>query len=273
MGASNQIRSSRLGLLLCACLLVAGCGKKRKLGEVPAATGDSTRTLATTTAPARDIRVNNVQTPGQFILLRGTGRYEAKDQATSVTYRIHIEQGRRIWISAGVMGFEGVRILATPEQFSAVDRLNKRYIQGGYAALGTRIGTNVDYRLLEDILLGNATLQNPLYQPYGAADPAGQPPASFSLTDGRYLLRYFIAPDLLKLDRLQAFDAAGQQVTEAVYSNFQPAGAAALPVARQLDVAVPPRAARVQLQHREVVLGAEGLTFAFSIPDGYEAIQ
>lgn len=208
-------------------------------------------------------------------MLRGQGRYESPATNISINYRIHIERGQRIWLTAGVGPLEGVRLLATPQQFSAIYRLDRKYIQGDYTSLQNRLGISVDYQLLEDLLLGNATTQSPLYQSYPVPVSEGQAQPTYRLRDARYILNYFLNPEA-KLERLQAVDASGQAMTEAIYSGFDrvpsPQGDAAL-IAKQVDVAVPLKGTRVQLQHRDVVLGAEGLTFAFSIPPGYEPIQ
>lgn len=60
-----------------------------------------------------------------------------------------------LWISFSMLGIEGARILATRDTVRFIDRVNSKFFVGDYAFLSERLNTEVDFDMLQAILIGN----------------------------------------------------------------------------------------------------------------------
>jgi hypothetical protein len=54
-----------------------------------------------------------------------------------------------------MLGIEGARILATRDTVRFIDRVNSKFFVGDYAFLSERLNTEVDFDMLQAILIGN----------------------------------------------------------------------------------------------------------------------
>lgn len=60
-----------------------------------------------------------------------------------------------LWISFSLLGIEGARILVTKDTVRFIDRVNSKYFVGDYAFLSELLNTEVDFEMLQSILIGN----------------------------------------------------------------------------------------------------------------------
>lgn len=213
----------------------------------------------------------------QTLQIRGSARFEGEGTSQRVSYRIHIERGQRIWAVATVLGFEGARLLATPGGCQVIVRPQRKVYEDGYGKVREQIGFNVDYAVLEDILLGNLSLENPFYRRHTVALPTlpvGWLPGAPSLTlaERQTLMNYFLNGERARPERIVVVDSAMGPSSLLRYDRWQSAEAQLLPYL--LDVEVQrPRYGRLVLEHREVVLNPTGLSFSFAVPAEYERVR
>lgn len=75
---------------------------------------------------------------------------------TSFRGQIRMRKDSAIWISfSPALGIEMARILITTDSVKFINRLNKTFFVGDYDFVCDFVGTNVDYDILQSILLGN----------------------------------------------------------------------------------------------------------------------
>ncbi len=77
----------------------------------------------------------------------------------SVNANIRIAKDSIVWISARKFGFEIGRIMLSLDSVWLMDRISNRYFAGDYAFFGQQFNLDVDYDMVEALLLGNP-LQN-----------------------------------------------------------------------------------------------------------------
>ena len=73
----------------------------------------------------------------------------------SANARIRLVKDSAIWIAVSKLGFEIGRALITPDTIFGIERIQKTYIKTDYDYLSEQIGFNVDYKFLEDFIIGN----------------------------------------------------------------------------------------------------------------------
>jgi hypothetical protein len=60
-----------------------------------------------------------------------------------------------LWISFSLLGIEGARILATKDTVRFIDRVNSKFFVGDYNFLSELLNTDIDFEMLQSILIGN----------------------------------------------------------------------------------------------------------------------
>jgi hypothetical protein len=249
--------NSRRALLpLLALLLLAGACRSRRphtpLEPVPAASG------ALNHAAWSDscfVRWTTLAYKGQF-----TYRDTRLDQKAQ--YRLHMERGRRIWLSISLLGVEGMRALITPDSVWMVNRLEQSVYRARYDTVATWLGYAPPLADFQRLLLGLI-------------------PAEVACRDSsaERRLRCRAGPRLL-LDLLLLAGAAPcveeatlQQPGQSMrlqHANFkhQPKGLL-LPL-RSLLTTEGEQTFTLLLEHRSVEVDPADINFSFRIPEAFE---
>lgn len=75
---------------------------------------------------------------------------------TSFRGQIRMRKDSAIWVSfSPALGIEMARLLITTDSVKFINRLNKTFFVGDFFVVNEFLGTNVDYDVLQSILLGN----------------------------------------------------------------------------------------------------------------------
>lgn len=248
--------SSSLHLFFLLLLLsFAGCKGTRSASTTASRTTDAAMAKA-------GIKLTNAEfTTAMF---KGRGKFDQAGGNQSFGYRIHIKKDEMIWASISAFGIEGVRILARADSFFVLNRLKDEYYAGGYDYLEEKLGVKLDYQLLQDLLMGNAQLyREPTFPGNGV---------SFAFVDGDYTLNYFLDQQSQKPSKLEVVSQKQGKISELLYRSYGQSQGQAIPLELFFDVFFP-KTTRVELQHKEAVLNATDLSFAFSIPDDFERVE
>lgn len=83
----------------------------------------------------------------------------ASSSQMSVNANMRIRRGEIIRVSvAPFLGIEVARIDITPERILAIDRMNKRYVELGFGELGGMLNTEIDFNVLQSLILNEIFL-------------------------------------------------------------------------------------------------------------------
>ncbi len=70
------------------------------------------------------------------------------------TGSIRVKKDSLIWMSLGMMGFEGVRVLITPDSFHVINRLTNEYSVRDFSFLQSWLLFPVNFKMLQEIIAG-----------------------------------------------------------------------------------------------------------------------
>ena len=302
MSAPGQPHALRalLHLLLVALVLLSASGCKRRGRRASGAAEADSSVLARRRAQAAadsaaaaalrpDRRAEALARLGGLnirnadfsrLAIKGTVRLEANGSTQRFNYRIHIEQGRRIWAVVTFLGIEGARLLATPEGCQVIYRLDRKVFLDGYGRVRDQLGFNVDYALLEDVLLANLRPENPFYAghllPAGASSPGLPGPPDLALQQHGTRVNYYLhSPEGCGCTRpgsIVVRDSVLGASSRLEYARWQMPENLLLPYLLAVDVNGP-RTSRLVLEHREVTVNPAELTFSFAVPTDYEQVR
>lgn len=73
---------------------------------------------------------------------------------------IKMKKNEFVWLSASMFGIEGGRVYMQKDSITIINRLNRTYSKIGWEKAGAYIGASLDLQIVQNILLGNALLEN-----------------------------------------------------------------------------------------------------------------
>lgn len=244
-------------LLLCllmGMLLFSACKKE----TIPSTASTSTETVG-------NVSVRNLEFT--YLNARGQLKLEDKGQTTSSGYALRMKKDSVIWISVlPGLGIEAARMKLTTDSVFIMNRIHREYAATSYDFLSQRFNVNLDFQVLQAILIGN-------YQANGTekATTQGQMQHVQQLRD-HLLFDYFINGENLKLQQLNVKDQQTGSSIAVMYDSFQPLGTVPFAHALVAQVLQAGQISDFSLNHSKVVVSDEVLDFPFSIPSGYKRL-
>jgi len=193
--------------------------------------------------------------------------YTNGEDSQSFTVSLRMEKDKGIWMSAP-LGI--VKAYITPERVSFYNKLQNEYFDGDFSYLSKLLGTEVDFSIVQNLLLGEAIfdLKDDKY--------------IISTVDNNYRLTPKTARELFKvLFQIEPnnFKMATQQVSHPIkgrllqinYKNYQKVGPTLWPNKIFIRAIDGTAENAITLEYRNLELNRK-LNFPYSIPKGFKEI-
>ena len=252
---------NKLLVLAVAGLLLGGCARQ----AVPTMSGAGAGT-AVRIEPA----VKAVNSAFPYLSAKGKVQVEMKGNKQGANLVLRMRRDSIIWLSASLLGFEGVRARLTPDSVIVVNRLQKEYFAGGYDYLSRLLNVPVSFAQMQALLLGDY-LPAPAGTKLSVTDEADDH-QRIAYQDNGLLIARLLQAGTGRVQQLRMEDPDAQRNLTVDYSDFQPLDGqanfpfahASLIQAQEVDGSVV-----AALSYSKVSVGREKLSFPFSVPSGY----
>lgn len=252
-------------VLLAGLLLVAGCHRK-----MAPTTAGSAGTSVPVGKKADAVRATN--SAFQYLNAKGKVQITLKGDKQSANVSLRLRRDSIIWVSASLLGIEGVRACLTADSVRVVNRLEKTYFAGGYDYLSKLLNVPVSYTQMQALLLGDFLPAPASTTPTVAAESGGQRVS--------YPLASTMIEHLLnaagRVQQLKVSEAAAKRQLVVDYGDFKPLeGNSNLSFAHSTGIQAQQAqgSTSATLDYSKVVAGGERLSFPFSIPSGYRRMK
>jgi hypothetical protein len=180
-----------------------------------------------------------------------------------------------IWVSASLVGIEGVRAVLTRDSVRVLNRLEKTYFTGGYDYLSKLLNVPVSFAQMQALLLGDYLPAPTGTTPKIATEEAGRQRVSYPLAD--VLVERLLQANTGRVQQLKVSDDATKRNLTVDYSDFQPLDEQPnIPFAHATFIQAQQPAAGVvtaALNYTKVNAGRERLAFPFAVPKGYKRVK
>lgn len=96
-----------------------------------------------------------------FNYLQAKAKVQAnvKNKDYTLNFNIRMQKDERIWISvSAIASIELARILINKDSVRIIDRINNQYLVKDYEFLSGMLNTNVNYELIQNLMIGNSPL-------------------------------------------------------------------------------------------------------------------
>ncbi len=210
-----------------------------------------------------------------FKYFNARGRMQVDDEGDKIATNINIRMRKDsvIWISLiPALGIEAARIRFTQDSVHMLNRLKKEYFAGDYSFIKEKYKVDVNYDLLQAILLGN-------YLPAaeGKEKVIAEKPLHHSRQElANLLIDQFLDADLNKLKKITIKDQQTQNSISVDYAQFEPienkpfAKAALIVIQQGQAEKEKNKGANASIDYNRISLNENTLAFPFSVPSGYK---
>jgi hypothetical protein len=244
-----------------ALTLMASCKSKQAIVTEQAAEG---------ARPAKEIIEGHYNNPRNFetLLIKADARYQDRKMTQNVTAEIRIKKGEMILVSIRFLGITMAKALITPKEVSYYVKLNGTYFKGDYAALSRWLGTELNYKKAENMLLGEALddLEKGVYK--------------VTLEEGKYkltgkegnVIKEFLfegANYLLKGQRISQ-DGSEPRSLDIQYPAHNNYPQAIVPSSVKIDAEQKDKVS-INIEYTSAKFD-EKITFPYEVPEGFEQI-
>jgi len=246
--------------LFCLVLLLTGC--------------KSSRTAATPEdlASAKIIE-SHYATHFDFETLAAKLKVRYKDEHTSqgVSVSLRMEKDKTIWMSASILGISLAKAKITPDHVQYYEKIDGTYFDGDFKLLSELLGTNLDFKQVQALLLGQ-----PLFDlsKGGYSALAGQQNYLIVPKKQRDLFSLFFYLDAqrftMQQQRLEQKDR--DRVLTVSYSDYKAQEMGILPEEVLVRAKEGEKITEIDLEYRNVEVNKE-VSFPFEIPSGYKEIE
>jgi len=271
-----------IGLLV---ITLAGCRSTKKISKAIATTnirkdttGDAARAAA---APPRDAHADSLEVIRQAVA--GLGRNHIDFQTFSGHMHVHYEGGdgkdnefnaivrikkdSMIWVSINaVLGFEAFRLLITPDSVKILDRLHKIARLRSVTYLQDQIHLPVDFKTLQDLLIGNPVYADTAHILFYKQDSKGISLFSAGNVFRNYLtLNPDYTPQHSKLDDVDPMRARTADIT---FGSYDHGGTLPFSTYRKISVAEKSKL-DIEIDVKQFKFN-EPLSTSFQVPKNYK---
>ncbi len=265
----KEIKKGFISVLSMA-LLLASCKPKQAVVAQTDVTTPAETVTVDADKPAREIATAHYANPHNFstLLIKADARYEDKNQTQNVSADIRMKKDETILVSVRYLGFTVAKALITPSEVSYYEKLNGTFFKGDYKLLSRWLGTDLDFKKVQNLLLGEA-IYDLNKGKYTATADNGQ----YKLTgkDGNLLKQFLFEGSKYLLIQQQVdqngLDPRSLTIQYPAYNQYSQASLPASVgiLAEQADKV------KIDINYNSVTFD-EKLTFPFEIPENSKEI-
>lgn len=210
------------------------------------------------------------------------------DKETSFKVHIRVKKDSAIWVSiTPLLGIEMARVLITKDSVMFLNRIDKQYFVGTFDYINTKFGTDLDYQMLEAVIIGNS-IEFEKEEKDIITNIDKKKHAYYISTEKKRKVRKDLKKDKNKLKELtQALWLSPEnfKIIELVlsipksdhslvskYSNFIAIENKSFP--QKIDITlISEKTVAILIDYTKVSIEKEDISFIFKIPAKYEPVQ
>jgi len=189
------------------------------------------------------------------------------ESTKGITVSLRMEKDKAIWISAP-LGI--VKAYVTPNRVTFYNKLQNEYFDGDFSYLSNMLGTDLDFRKLQNLLLGNALfdLRNEKYDvSFAESDYILKPKKPMVL----FKTLYKIEPKNFKIATQQLSQPLKKRFLDIAYKNYQNVNNRILPNEIVITAVEANAKNIINIDYRNIEFN-KILNFPYKIPKGFKKI-
>jgi Domain of unknown function (DUF4292) len=253
-----------LPLILISLLL--SCKAKKKLVAPEAVT-----TTASNETVANIIK-NHYAVKYDFktAFIKADVEYQDPKQTLSISADIRIKKDEIILVSLKWFGITMAKAMITPDRVRYYEKLNGKYFDGDYQVLSDLLGTDLDFKKVQNLLLGQA-IDNLNKNEYSIVQE-GDAPKLEEIAKSNFNKSYVFEPVSFWLRKQEIKQISPERTFLANYSNYKSFENSVFPMELTIFAVQNNQTTSIAIQNNNVTFNEE-LSFPYNVPGGYKEIN
>lgn len=241
-------------------LLIVSCKSARTVSRSGSVESDMTSKQLIKAHTKQEVNFKTLQSKVKV-------EYTQDNKSQSHSINLRIEKDKTIWLSA-TLGI--VRAKITPQKVSFYNKLDKTYFDGDFALISNLLGTDLNFKNLQNLLLGQALydLKHKKYQ-------ANQHDTSYMLTPEQqnrlFEIIFLLNPSHFKMDSQQLAQPLERRFLQIDYEDYQEVDKQIIPQNIKVYAVEDNTETIIDMELKSVNLNQD-LRFPFRIPSGFDEI-
>lgn len=196
--------------------------------------------------------------------------YENKNNLQNITIKLRLEKDKAIWMSGTMLGIPLAKIMITPTKVLFYEKINKTYFEGDFKLLSDFLGTDVDFEIIQNLLIGQVILD--LNEKKYSAKVQGDtymliPKKQEELFD----ILFWINPVNFKVNKQEVHQPDVQKRLTVNYTEYQKIKNEIFPKLINIIAVDETDRTFIDIEYKSVEFDKK-LSFPFKIPQGYQEI-
>ncbi|MCL9809898.1 DUF4292 domain-containing protein [Flavobacterium luminosum] len=195
--------------------------------------------------------------------------YVSPKQSLRVSADIRIKKDEMILLTVKFFGITGAKALITPTQVKYYEKANNTYFEGDYKMLSDWLGTELDFKKVQNMLIGQAI--DDLDQTKYEMTTEENAPRLNEITSGNFLKGFVFYPDSFNLKKQEIQQLSPERKMLVNYSNYKSFAESVLPQELAIFATQNNQTTSIAIEYRDAKFNDE-LNFVYNVPRGYEQI-
>lgn len=196
--------------------------------------------------------------------------YRDQNNLQTITIKLRLEKDEVIWMSGTILGIPMAKILITPTNVQFYEKLNKTYFEGDFTLLSDFLGTDVNFEIIQNLLIGESILD--LNEKKFTASVHGN---TYLLTPKKqedlFDILFWINPTNFKMKKQEVRQQEDQKRLTIDYAEYQKIKEVVFPKTINIIAVEKETRTFIDLEYKSVEFDKR-LSFPFKIPQGYQKI-
>ena len=197
--------------------------------------------------------------------------YEDNKKEQSITASLRIEKDKIIWIKASILGITLAKVLITPERVSYYETISNTYFEGDFALLSDLLGTEIDFKKAQDILLGQSIF-NLDASNYKSEMIVGKLKLQPRRQTKNFIYTILLNTENFKVSAEMLSQPDDKRTLNVEYDDYRLVEGGFYPSVIEINASEKDSKTKIGLKFRKIDLNVN-IRFPFTIPEGYEEIQ
>jgi hypothetical protein len=198
-------------------------------------------------------------------------RFEKGKTKQNLTVKMRIQNDSTIWLSGSFFGFPVAKAIITPNRVSYYVKINKTYFDGDFSTLSKLLGTELNYDMMQNLLLGDAIFDLKSSNYSSTIDKQAHLLSPKKNLDAAKILFWF-NPLNYKVERQEIKHFSAKKFLSIEYPNYKKLGDTHIPSNIEILANSNTERAKIDIQYKSVKL-EKSLTFPYSVPKGYKRVE
>jgi outer membrane biogenesis lipoprotein LolB len=197
-------------------------------------------------------------------------KYQTPKESKSITVSLRMEKDKKIWIKASILGVTIAKVLITPNKVQYYETISNTYFDGDFRLLSNWIGTDLDFKQAQNLLLGQAIFD--LKQPYDIAIFENKYKLEPKQQLDNFVFSILFNPANFKVNYENLSQPKDKRMLTVFYEPYTKIGDSFYPSKIKITSTEEEQETNIFLTYKKIDVNAP-VGFPFTIPNGYEEIH